>query len=111
MMIIEQKEDYIYISSNDGIFTDFITSFKSEHTIIEKKNVIVFISNHYKAKTADIFVFLDYAKKHKEHGTTFVIICNNIDVDRFPEDFNIVPTLQEAEDILEMENIERDLGF
>ena len=27
------------------------------------------------------------------------------------ENLNIVPTLQEAEDILEMENIERELGF
>ena len=29
----------------------------------------------------------------------------------FAESINIVPTLQEAEDILEMEAIERSLGF
>ena len=32
-------------------------------------------------------------------------------MDDFPDNFNIVPTLQEAEDVIEMENIERDLGF
>ena len=32
-------------------------------------------------------------------------------MDDFPEDFNIVPTLIEAEDIIEMENMERELGF
>ena len=34
-----------------------------------------------------------------------------IDIDDFPESINIVPTLQEAKDIMEMEAIERDLGF
>ena len=32
-------------------------------------------------------------------------------MDDYPEDFNIVPTLIEAEDIIEMENMERELGF
>jgi hypothetical protein len=34
-----------------------------------------------------------------------------VNVDDFPETFNIVPTLVEAEDVIEMENIQRDLGF
>jgi hypothetical protein len=32
-------------------------------------------------------------------------------MDDFPENFNIVPTLTEAEDVLEMESMERELGF
>ena len=36
---------------------------------------------------------------------------DNVDADDFPETFNIVPTLQEAKDVLEMEEIERELGF
>jgi hypothetical protein len=42
---------------------------------------------------------------------SFVMVKPNIDIDDFPETLNIVPTLQEAEDVLEMEAIERDLGF
>ena len=42
---------------------------------------------------------------------SFVVIKSGINIDDFPESVNIVPTLQEAEDILEMEAIERDLGF
>jgi len=40
-----------------------------------------------------------------------VLVNSGTDVNSFPENFNIVPTLQEAEDILEMEAIERELGF
>ena len=31
--------------------------------------------------------------------------------DKIPDELNVVPTLIEAEDLLEMEAIERDLGF
>jgi len=111
MIIIKQKEDYIYVSSSHDNLDDFITIFKEEHPLIKNKNIIITISEEFKAKIKDIFVFLEMSKYHKDNGTTFVAICKGIDVDSFPEEFNIVPTLQEAEDILEMENIERDLGF
>jgi len=111
MITIEQKEGYIFVSSNDDSFSNFLENFKEEHAIIENKNTIISISDNFKVKEQDILVFLSFAKKHIENGTTFVIICSDVDVDSFPEEFNIVPTLQEAEDVLEMENIQRDLGF
>ena len=54
---------------------------------------------------------MKYAEQHQQNGTSFAIVNNNIDVDKFPEWFNIVPTLVEAEDVLEMEAIQRDLGL
>ena len=111
MMIIEEKKDYIHISSNDTTIDDFINNFKSEHEIVENKNLIVSISNDFTVKEEDIFVFLSYSQQHIENGTTFVVVCDSVGVHNFPEEFNIVPTLQEAEDVLEMENIQRDLGF
>ena len=111
MMIIEDKKQYIHIYSNDNSLNEFTNNFKEEHPIVEKKNVIISISESFKVKEEDIFVFLKYSKIHEENGTTFVVICKTVDVHNFPEEFNIVPTLQEAEDILEMEDIQRDLGL
>jgi hypothetical protein len=51
------------------------------------------------------------AKNKQEKNTSFVLINAAINLDDLPEHINIVPTLQEAEDILEMEAIERELGF
>ena len=56
-------------------------------------------------------LFLNIASTKKENSTSFVIIVRSLDIDALPEEINVVPTLQEAEDILEMENIERELGF
>ena len=40
-----------------------------------------------------------------------MLIANSENIDEIPEELNMVPTLIEAQDILEMEAIERDLGF
>ncbi|TYP97056.1 hypothetical protein C7447_10569 [Tenacibaculum adriaticum] len=110
-MKIEQNSEYIFISSDENSFEDFAANFKEKHSEIKEKHVIVSISANLNIVEKDIFVFLDYAELHQQNGTTFVLVCPRVDVDNFPETFNIVPTLQEAEDILEMENIQRDLGF
>ena len=47
----------------------------------------------------------------KAKNKSFILIKRGIQIENFPENLNIAPTLQEAKDILEMENIERDLGF
>jgi hypothetical protein len=38
-------------------------------------------------------------------------VNNAINFDDIPEEMIVVPTLEEARDIIEMEEIERDLGF
>jgi hypothetical protein len=40
-----------------------------------------------------------------------VIVTDRVDFDEMPDEIVVVPTLQEAYDIIEMEEIERDLGF
>ena len=42
---------------------------------------------------------------------SFVIVATNVSIDEIDEKLIVVPTLQEARDIIEMEEIERDLGF
>ena len=52
---------------------------------------------------------MDIANEKRENGTSFVVIVNGIDIDDIQDEINIVPTLTEAIDILEMDIIERDL--
>ena len=48
---------------------------------------------------------------HRQNGHSFVIVTNNIDIDSTPEELILVPTLTEAKDIIEMEEMERDLNL
>lgn len=51
------------------------------------------------------------ATMFKKVKKSLVIVCHNIDFTEVPEYLNVVPTIIEANDLIEMEEIERDLGF
>ena len=69
------------------------------------------LSENLNTTITNLLLFLKVADEHRNNGMSFVIICNGIDIDEIPDEINVVPTIIEAEDVLEMEAIERDLGF
>jgi hypothetical protein len=110
-MLIEKKENYTLISSDENSFSNFFKSFLEKEKTLEKDHLILQFSNNINTSKEEFLLFLSVAVSKKENGTSFVIINSNISIDNFPENFNIVPTLQEAEDVIDMEAIERELGF
>jgi hypothetical protein len=110
-MKLLEKDNYIFITSKESVFDSFYKGFVKNHKELENKNLVVEISETLNIKSEEISLFLSFADAHNLSGTSFVLISKNVDVDDFPETFNIVPTLIEAEDIIEMEAIERELGF
>ncbi|GAB7257212.1 hypothetical protein [uncultured Polaribacter sp.] len=110
-MLITKKENYILVTSEEENFTEFYKKFKDNYGYIKDGHLIIHISKKISIENKDFLLFLDIAEEKQQNGTSFVIVNSVIDIDNFPESLNIVPTLQEAEDILEMEAIERELGF
>ncbi|WP_299007611.1 hypothetical protein [uncultured Tenacibaculum sp.] len=110
-MKAEQKTDYTLITSDENSFSDFLESFEKEYVTLTGKNLILVISEQFNASNKNILLFLKYAEQHQNNGTSFVVVSKDVTIDNFPETFNIVPTLVEAEDVIEMEEIQRDLGF
>ena len=51
------------------------------------------------------------AAMYKKAKKSLVVVCQEIDFTEVPEYVNVVPTIIEANDIIGMEEIERDLGF
>ena len=110
-MQIEKKVNYTGIFSDEKTFSDFYNSFLIENKKFQKENLIIVISDNFSPSLEEFLLFLKLSKQKKESGKSFVMVNANIDIDDFPDYFNIVPTLQEAEDVIEMEAIERELGF
>ena len=84
---------------------------KKEFEQFKENHIIVEISSKNNFTEQNILVLLKYVISHQQNGLSFVVISKNVDVDHFPDTFNIVPTLIEAEDVIELENIQRSLGF
>lgn len=110
-MIITQKENYTSVVSDESTFSEFFASFSARLNELKGQHLIVQVSENLNTSEQDISLFLEIAEAQKENGMSFVVICATVDNDIFPEHFNIVPTFVEAEDIIQMEAIERDLGF
>ena len=110
-MKTEHKKAYTLITSDENSFSKFLESFEKEYVTLTGKNLILIISEQFNASNKNILLFLKYAHEHQNNGMSFVVVSKDVDIDEFPETFNIVPTLIEAEDVIEMEDIQRDLGF
>lgn len=110
-MLITKKDTYTLISSDENSLKEFQNSLDDKVNELEKEHLILHISEDINVDNKDFLLFLNIAEQKQQNGTSFVVINSSINVDDFPENLNIVPTLQEAEDILEMEAIERELGF
>lgn len=105
-MNIQKKDDYT-LASVDATFDEL----KQNLDALESNHLVIEVSENLNIDDAIISLLLELATSFKQNGMSFVVIKSGIDIDDFPETLNIVPTLQEAEDVLEMEAIERDLGF
>ena len=110
-MLITKKDNYTLISSDEDSFKGFQNSLFEKINDFKTTHLILQVSEDINIENKDFLLFLNIAEEKQENGTSFVVVNSTINVDDFPENLNIVPTLQEAEDILEMEAIERELGF
>jgi hypothetical protein len=110
-MHIEKKDKYTLISSDENTLEAFQNSLLEKINDFEKVHLILQISEKINVTNKDFSLFLRIAENKLEKNTSVIIINANLDLDSFPEHINIVPTIQEAEDILEMEAIERELRF
>ena len=107
MIKVVENDQYTYISVEKSSFsklTQELPEISSNHLVIELSENIIIVEEK-------ISFFLKAASNLKAKGKSFVIIQKRINIDDFPDVLNIAPTIQEAKDILEMEAIERDLGF
>ena len=111
-MKIENKDNYVILADEYNGITDFVSfleykipaKFKGQHVVLNLLD--------YNALTLEqLLLFMKVSTKHRATKHSFVIVSNTVDTDDIPFELVVVPTLQEGEDIIEMEEIERDLGF
>ncbi len=110
-MIVTRNKNYSHIKPYSKSVAEFFTDFKNSYDEFKNENLIIDFSEEFNTKIEELTLFLELSKQHLENGTSFVLICKGINIDKIPDELNVVPTLTEAIDILEMDAIERDLGF
>ncbi|WP_413998266.1 ribonuclease Z [Flavobacterium sp. W1B] len=110
-MKVDQKGHTITIKDTQGDITSFLTKVTDQYKTFEKDNLIIDLLSHNDLTLTDVKSFMPLSKQHKKSKKSFVIVISDFDYNAIPVSLTVVPSLLEAHDIIEMEEIERDLGF
>lgn len=110
-MKVTEKEGYKILQDEKDDVTEFASFLESSHERFKDDNVVIDILKYGELSLQELLKFLKLSNKHRQGKKSFVIANDTINIDQVPEELVVVPTLEEAGDIIEMEEIERDLGF
>ena len=110
-MKIDQKGNISVINDTAGDLVSFVMKLTHEYKSFEKQHLIIDLSTFEALTNKQVESLLSLSKIHKKSKKSFVIVTKNFDFNAVSDKLSIVPTIAEAQDIIEMENIERDLGF
>lgn len=110
-MKVDQKDHTTIIKDTQGDLASFLTKVTDQYKIFESQNLIIDLLSYDGLSVEDLKLFLPLSKQHKKAKKSFVIVVSDFDFNALPEKITAVPSLLEANDIIEMEEIERDLGF
>ncbi|PIB31753.1 ribonuclease Z [Olleya marilimosa] len=110
-MIIDQNENLTIITQENASVIELVKKIETLYPKFKNNNLIIHLNTIKPISLEEIIEFLRLSNQHRAAKHSFVIVNEGINTDKTPEEIVIVPTLQEAKDIIEMEEMERDLGF
>lgn len=110
-MEVKKHEKYTLVILKKSLKSNFFQDFKEKYSTFENEHLIIDASAQISFSDEDIENLTVYGGEKRENGTSFVVISNKLDAEELEGSLNVTPTLTEAVDIIEMEEIERDLGF
>ena len=110
-MIFDQRGNITIITQEKVTTIELVKKLQILYPKFKNNNVIVNLTTLNTISLEEIVEFLQISNIHRAAKHSFVIVTNKVDFDDMPDEIVVVPTLQEAYDIIEMEEMERDLGF
>ncbi|MEO5788430.1 MAG: ribonuclease Z [Gelidibacter sp.] len=110
-MIFDKDNNTTLITQEKSTIIELVKKLEATYPKFKNDNVIINLSVLNKVNLADIVEFLEISNRHRHAKHSFVIVTDQIDLDEMPDEIAVVPTLKEAYDVIEMEEMERDLGF
>ncbi len=110
-MIINSHENLTEITQERLSTPELIKNIETSYEGFANNNIIVVLTSLSNLSRSEISEFLLISNTHRAQGHSFVIVSNKVDIDSIPEELVVVPTIIEAKDIVEMEEMERDLNL
>ena len=110
-MIIDRDGNTTIIAQEKASVKTLVNNIEQAYDTYKNYHLVVRLSSLEKTTLEDIIEFLRLSNTHRSAKKSFVVVSDKVDLNEMPDEIVVVPTLKEAVDIIEMEDIERDLGF
>jgi hypothetical protein len=110
-MIFDRNGNISIITQERASITELAKKLQVIYNRFKNDNIIVNLTSLRPLIVQDVVEFLQISNQHRSAKHSFIIVTDKINIDEIPDELVIVPTLAEAYDIIEMEEMERDLGF
>lgn len=110
-MIFDKDGNTTIIYQEKKDLSIFLKNLELEYSKLKNDNLILNLFSFEQLTSNDVMEFLRLSNQHRANDKSFVLVTEKVSYDEVPEEIAIAPTLQEAKDIIEMEEIERDLGI
>lgn len=108
-MIFEREGNCTIVYQENIALLKFLENLKSAYEKLKNDHIIVNLFSFSKLSSDEILEFLELSNMHRKAKKSFVLVTDKVPYDEVPDEINLVPTIQEAMDLIEMEDIERDL--
>ena len=111
-MKVTLKDNYTILTDENEDVVGFANQLESIISdVYSQNNLIIDLLKYNQLTLEEIMSFVKLSTSQRNNNKSFVFVNKDIDYDVIPDEIIVVPTVQEAIDIIEMEEIERDLGF
>ena len=110
-MLFDTDGNISTVFQEGGSLKMFLHNLKEGYAQLHSQHLILNLNAFGNLSVAELEEFIPISNSHRIKGKSFVLVTDAVPFDEVPEVLCLVPTLQEARDIIEMEEIERDLGL
>lgn len=110
-MIIDRDGNITIITQEKASIIDLVKKIEADYSTYNNTHLVINLTSLNKISLQDVIEFLRLSNNHRNDNKSFVLVSEKVNLDDMPDEIVVVPTMQEAFDIIEMEDIERDLDF
>ncbi|WP_159023434.1 ribonuclease Z [Formosa sp. L2A11] len=110
-MVLNTEGNTTIVTQEHATPAQLVKKMEDSYSKFKNDNVIVNLSSLDKLTLEQIIEFLQISNTHRKAKHSFVLVSDKTNLEQPIEEIVVVPTLEEAYDIIEMEDMERDLGF
>ncbi len=92
-------------------FPEFLDGLKEVYPTLKEHHIVLDLLALPELSPDDLYLIVPVSEGHKARGKSFVLVTDQLSYDEVPDELTVAPTVEEANDVIEMEDIERELGL